>query len=319
MNLSANSDPMLQKVYNIQCMDRDLIVYSVKKAYGSGKVMYYQIHEGVYVVHSDYYIKQIKHLEGVRFKADVISMYSMYDGTNVSKINDDKSVIVKSGDMVNFAGNSAFYESDGYGNHIVSIGVFGYSQSVSEMFACFFGCDHLVRDYDAFMKVHGSFLICRNDLQYALIFNELLEAVRCKNRVLMKLKALELMVHEMTHYKLHVLEKHKIYDHYYIEKIYEIKAFMDENWSKKTNIEDLAKTYKINKTYLKEIFKACFGISPHQYVINLRLEKSKTLLMNKSLKIEEIASMTGFSSAGRYSESFKKNFGYLPSKFRQQN
>lgn len=322
MNQSSKGEPILQKVYIMKKMEREVIEYSVKEGYGSGKVLYYEIYEGVYVIYSDYYIKLIKNMDGIKFKDNVISMYRMYEGTNVTKISDDKSVIVKNGDMVNFAGNSEFFESDGYGNHITSVGVFGYYKSVLKMFDDIFGSvesRELVRDYYASMITNTPFIICRNDIRYEVIFNELLDSVQRNNRILMKLKALELMQHEMVNYSTHLREKHKTYDNYYIEKVYEIKSFIDENWKEKASIEDLAREYKINKTYLKEIFKERFSISLHKYVIRLRLEKSKELLLNKELKIEEIAFMTGFSSAGRYSENFKKNFGYLPSKYRNQN
>jgi AraC-like DNA-binding protein len=84
-------------------------------------------------------------------------------------------------------------------------------------------------------------------------------------------------------------------------------------------LSEIALLHNINITYLKDIFKVCFDISPRKYVIKTRLNKSKELLENRNLKIIEIASMCGFSSASRYSESFKNTFGYLPSQYRKNS
>lgn len=318
MSQDFNRDPILEKVYTRKKIDNSIIEYSVKEGYGSGKILYYEIYEGVFVIFSDYCIKLIN-LEGIEFKDDVISMYRIYDGSNVTMVSNSKSIIVKSGDMVSFAGNNSFYESDGYGNHITSVGIFGYYNAVLDMFQHYFENVIMPRNYYDFMKSNESFTICRKDIKFEKIFDELLNCIQSNNLILMKIKALELMEYEMVNYGKHRLEKNKVYDNYYIEKIYEIKEYIDENWEKKISIAELAEKYKINKTYLKEIFKECFNISPHKYIVNLRLEKSKELLKNKEIKIEDIAFMTGFSSSGRYSESFKKNYGYLPSKYRKEN
>ena len=58
------------------------------------------------------------------------------------------------------------------------------------------------------------------------------------------------------------------------------------------------------------------GCPPIQYVQTLRLEESKYLLRTTDFAIKQIASITGFSSLGYFSQRFSKAEGMSPAKYR---
>ena len=79
-----------------------------------------------------------------------------------------------------------------------------------------------------------------------------------------------------------------------------------------------AKCY-IGEEYFRKLFKKKYGISPKQYVINLRLNMAKQLLAEGMLKINEIAHLCGFSNPYHFSRLFKEKNNETPSAFMARN
>ena len=81
-------------------------------------------------------------------------------------------------------------------------------------------------------------------------------------------------------------------------------------------LDQLAQRIQVNKYYMAHIFSQNYGMSPIQYVQSLRLEESKYLLRTTDFAIKQIASITGFSSLGYFSQRFSKAEGMSPAKYR---
>ena len=64
------------------------------------------------------------------------------------------------------------------------------------------------------------------------------------------------------------------------------------------------------------IFKSVFGMSMLQYHKEKNLLLAEQLVKNSDVQIKNIAITTGFESASKFSASFKKRFGKLPSELR---
>jgi len=65
------------------------------------------------------------------------------------------------------------------------------------------------------------------------------------------------------------------------------------------------------------MFKQVYSITPHQYIIDLKLRKAKELLETTSLTISEICRNIGFESVFSFSILFKGRFGQPPSTLRK--
>jgi AraC-like DNA-binding protein len=61
------------------------------------------------------------------------------------------------------------------------------------------------------------------------------------------------------------------------------------------------------------------GVSPKQYIINLRLEEAKRLLQQTNKAIEYISSEVGFTSSSRFYDLFVKWVGVTPMEWRKLN
>jgi len=78
----------------------------------------------------------------------------------------------------------------------------------------------------------------------------------------------------------------------------------------------LARRYGFNYDNFRKQFKAQTGTGPKQYFLRLKINNSKTLLLNTALNIKQIAEMTGFESQYYFSRIFKEKTGTSPSEFR---
>lgn len=74
----------------------------------------------------------------------------------------------------------------------------------------------------------------------------------------------------------------------------------------------------MSEYHFYRLFRQCFGISPHQYLIHKRIEKAKVLL-DHGLTASEVALDCGFTDLPAFSRAFKKSLGYSPSKWKKNS
>lgn len=81
-------------------------------------------------------------------------------------------------------------------------------------------------------------------------------------------------------------------------------------------VENISKTVNICPTKLKAVFKTVFGFSMLQYHKEKNMLLAMQLIKNSAMQIRNIALLTGYESASKFTAAFKKRFGYLPSEKR---
>lgn len=98
----------------------------------------------------------------------------------------------------------------------------------------------------------------------------------------------------------------------------EAKFLLREAVPNKATIEQILGKLPAGYSKLRKDFKNLTGLSPNQYLLNLRLDKVKELLSNTSLSISEIAYQTGFESVSYLSKLFKKKDKIAPKTYRNK-
>jgi len=83
--------------------------------------------------------------------------------------------------------------------------------------------------------------------------------------------------------------------------------------------ESLASECKISEVYFRKLFKEHFGISPKQYVIDVRLQRARQLLTEGSISLAQISESCGFTNQYHFSRIFKERVGLTPSEYRKKN
>ena len=91
---------------------------------------------------------------------------------------------------------------------------------------------------------------------------------------------------------------------------------MMENIEKPFSIEELASKLKVGYHWFRKVFKEYTGISPLNYLQQLRLAKGKELLKNSHIPVYLIAETIGFETSKYFCHWFKKKVGKTPVEFR---
>jgi AraC-like DNA-binding protein len=84
------------------------------------------------------------------------------------------------------------------------------------------------------------------------------------------------------------------------------------------SIEALAREVQISPFHLIRQFEAVFGITPHQFRIQSRLDLAKQLLAKGQYSVTDVCMEVGFSSLGSFSALFTRRVGETPSAYRRR-
>ena len=87
---------------------------------------------------------------------------------------------------------------------------------------------------------------------------------------------------------------------------------IERRWQEGLCLDALAEHFGLSPFHLLRSFRRGLGLTPHQYLLQLRLRRSFELLEAGALRIIDVALATGFSSHGHYSTAFRKAFGISP-------
>lgn len=94
------------------------------------------------------------------------------------------------------------------------------------------------------------------------------------------------------------------------------KVFMKENYNESLTLKDIAKSVFLSPYYFAHLFKKETGITPLQYITELRINRAKKLLKHSKTKVIEICDEVGYRSLPYFNKIFKKNTGVTPTEYR---
>ncbi len=95
--------------------------------------------------------------------------------------------------------------------------------------------------------------------------------------------------------------------------------FLREEYSKNFSLEEVARVANLSPYHFIRIFKSVTGKTPYNYLLDIKIEKSKELLRLKTSTITEICFKCGFNNLEHFSSVFKRKVGILPSQYRKFN
>lgn len=88
--------------------------------------------------------------------------------------------------------------------------------------------------------------------------------------------------------------------------------YIHNNFSYPVTIQDLADYIGIDRSYLYKLFMAKKGTSPKKYLLSVRINAAKTMLLQKKYSVAEIALSCGFSDSASFCNQFRKATGMSP-------
>ena len=84
-------------------------------------------------------------------------------------------------------------------------------------------------------------------------------------------------------------------------------------------VEDIAAAMFISKYHFIHIFTEIMGVSPYSYLLNMRVNKVKQMLVTTDEGLSAIAERTGFCDGKNMIRAFKKQTGQTPGQVRRAN
>lgn len=99
----------------------------------------------------------------------------------------------------------------------------------------------------------------------------------------------------------------------------DILYYIDHNYQSNIKLETIAPLFGYNSAYLGKIFNKTVGESFNSYVDHIRIEHSKTLLLQNNYKVYEIAESVGYRNVDYFHKKFRKYVGESPAEFRKKS
>jgi AraC-like DNA-binding protein len=103
-----------------------------------------------------------------------------------------------------------------------------------------------------------------------------------------------------------------------VERLISVLEYIEANLGAPLERKDLAKQSYLSVSRFSVLFRTVLGVSPGDYVREVRLQRAQTLLLSTLLTVCEIATDCGFKSEFHFSRLFKSRFGASPSFYRAQ-
>lgn len=107
-----------------------------------------------------------------------------------------------------------------------------------------------------------------------------------------------------------IVKEHYLPAYHYV-RVRQSRAFMEKYLSEQIEVEKIASVACMSRFHFIRIFKRAYGLSPRQYLRDLRMTKGKELL-KQGLNVSEVCVEVGYDSLPTFSHAFKRATGYSP-------
>jgi AraC family transcriptional regulator len=124
-----------------------------------------------------------------------------------------------------------------------------------------------------------------------------------------------LMAHLLRHYSVQNYSPPPIVNGLPRSILRQVVEYIDEHLDQDLTLASLAAIAHISPSYFSRLFKQSTKLSPHQYVIQCRIDRAKQLLLQRELSIAEISHSLGFTHQSHFSHHFKRLVGSSPHAF----
>jgi len=95
--------------------------------------------------------------------------------------------------------------------------------------------------------------------------------------------------------------------------------FIHDNYARELSLSDIAAAAHLSPFHLSRIFKKATGVTPHQYLLQVRVNSARSLLTAGAgdRSLAEVAAAVGFSDQSHLTRHFKRMLGVTPKQLRQ--
>ena len=95
------------------------------------------------------------------------------------------------------------------------------------------------------------------------------------------------------------------------------RDYIANNYQESFSLIDVANNSFMSPFHFSRIFKENYGETPNEFLIRLRIEKAKQMLITENYSVSEICERVGYMSLGSFSSLFLKHVGMPPTSYRR--
>ncbi|NJP20220.1 MAG: helix-turn-helix transcriptional regulator [Hydrococcus sp. CRU_1_1] len=154
--------------------------------------------------------------------------------------------------------------------------------------------------------------------QIGLALKQTLENPGKVGRLYAQTMTTTLMVHLLQHYCAQQLVLPTYSGGLSRLKLQRVIDYINAHLDRDLSLHELAAIVQISSHYFVQLFKQSTGITPHQYVIQCRIERAKQLLMKRGAIVADVARIVGFVDQSHFHRHFKRLVGITPKTFLRQ-
>ncbi len=98
----------------------------------------------------------------------------------------------------------------------------------------------------------------------------------------------------------------------------EVFRYIEAHLADEIKLKQLASIASMSPAYFSTVFKKINGLTPFQYISQMRIQKSLEYIKTTDLSLTEIATMTGYNNSVNFIKAFKHFTGRTPSSYRKE-
>lgn len=106
--------------------------------------------------------------------------------------------------------------------------------------------------------------------------------------------------------------------HFQFKKLSSGRDYIADNYLEPFDLIAAAKHAHLSPHHFLRAFKRAFGETPNAFLIRMRIEKAKAMLITESASVTQVCESVGYASLGSFSSRFREHVGVSPSLYRRK-
>jgi AraC-like DNA-binding protein len=103
-----------------------------------------------------------------------------------------------------------------------------------------------------------------------------------------------------------------------LQRLSRAREFIDHCYDHPLSLDQISSKACFSRYHFLRLFRRAFNKTPHQYLIERRIEKAKELLGSDDIRVTDVCFEVGFQSLGSFSSLFHKYVGHAPVTYREK-
>lgn len=176
----------------------------------------------------------------------------------------------------------------------------------------------LLKDYVEFLTPTKSFhSILKQDKDLIQSFESIIQEETTKSQgyeLLVMANIMVIFTHILRNYRRHPVQNPILHDHKSLNHVHKILHFINENYQSKINLDDMAKSLGLSKSYMCRIFKKHTNQTIIQHLNEQKCHYAASLIYDGH-DLLTVSEMVGFEDYNYFSRTFNKIMGKRPTTF----